>query len=255
MIFLKTAVAARGIGNSPGPVSVEKQPLNALYTDLNGDKKLDLVGVRGTSEALVMPGDGTGKFGGGPGLSTASGPTALAADFDGDGNPDLAVAASGATQLIVALGDGKGGISKQEMSACKLGATALAAGDVDRDGKLDLVTAHRDSGLVLVARGLGGGRFAAPSEINLGGAPNYVRLADWNGDANLDIAIADVPARTISILLGDGKGGFAAPVAQPGGVGPVQLTVGDFNKDRRPDLLAIQLGSMSELTLLMNTSR
>lgn len=69
------------------------QPSFVVTTDFNGDGKLDWAGL-GDSGVIVYLGDGTGAFTAAPGspFAIAGAPFAIAVgDFNGDGEPDLAV--------------------------------------------------------------------------------------------------------------------------------------------------------------------
>src|SRR5580765_5800973 len=61
------------------------------------------------------------------------------ADFDGDGNPDLATANLASNDVSVVLGDGGGGFSAAPGSPIAVGQTPLwlATADVDGDGDPD----------------------------------------------------------------------------------------------------------------------
>jgi hypothetical protein len=68
------------------------------------------------------------------------------ADINGDGDPDVAVASEGSSDVTVYLGDRAGGFYAQRSFACGTAPRSLAIGDVNADGRLDLVTANSGSG-------------------------------------------------------------------------------------------------------------
>jgi Flp pilus assembly secretin CpaC len=92
-----------GIGN--GPVAI-------AAGDLNADAKPDLVVVNQTDDTVsVLLNNGDATFSAGPNspLPTAASPTSVAiADFNQDGNPDIAVTNGGANTFRVFLGLSKG---------------------------------------------------------------------------------------------------------------------------------------------------
>ena len=73
-------------------------------------------------------------------LPTGSGPTAvIAADFNGDGRPDLAVVNSGGTVSIL-LGQADGTFGTKTDFPTGTSPTTLVVADFNADGKLDLAT-------------------------------------------------------------------------------------------------------------------
>lgn len=171
---------------------------------------------------------------------------AAAADFDGDGWPDLFVAAYGATQLYRNQGDGTFARLPAAAGAEVSGWSSSAAfGDVDGDGVLDLAVALYVSfdpgaqprteadGKPCLYRGVptgcgpwrwngaglrlfrgGGGRFVdatrASGVVAASDARGFqVVLADLDGDGDLDLyAGCDVMAN--AALANDGRGRFRA---------------------------------------------
>jgi hypothetical protein len=158
-----------------------------------------------------------------------------AADFNGDGKPDLAVANSGGSTVSIRLGNGAGGFSAGPALAVGEEPWSVAVADFNGDGKLDLAVANQGSDNVSIRLGNGAGGFTPAPDLPISGAPNSVAAGDFNGDGKPDLAI---PANgTVKIRLGDGAGGFtAAPdVVFTGGATPRSVVVADFNGDGKQD--------------------
>jgi len=80
------------------------------------------------------------------GLAVGSGPVALAtADFNNDGQPDLAVANGKAGTVSIAFGRGKGEFLVTQTIPIGKDPVAIIAADVNADGKPDLVVLNSHS--------------------------------------------------------------------------------------------------------------
>lgn len=164
--------------------------------DFNGDGKLDLVitaydpSSQGYNFVGVLLGNGDGSFGAlqqvaGSGTSFVGSITAAVADFNGDGNLDIATAIQTAGSTIqgfifISLGNGDGtfqvGSSVPNVTSVT---TPLLVGDFNADGNLDLATGG------FFYYGQGDGTF--PTSNGSSGAPTFVLAGDANGDGLLDV--------------------------------------------------------------------
>ncbi len=153
----------------PGPAVTETQRYEGIRAvDLNGDGRIDIVAANATSELQggiqVWWGDGRGGFlpGAGPTV-TGIYLDVLAADFDGDGLPDLAGTGWGTHgALRVWLARPGGGWAALDPVAVG-NFYALAVADLDRDGKLDLLAgAYRRGVRIFSGDGKGGFVEATP---------------------------------------------------------------------------------------------
>ncbi|NIR29050.1 MAG: hypothetical protein GWN84_06985, partial [Gammaproteobacteria bacterium] len=166
-----------------------------------------------------------------------------AADFDNDGNPDLALSRNGTTNgnaIFVILGDGQGGLAFTT-SVPVPDARAIATGDLDRDGNVDVVAGGVDRVFVLWGDGAGG--LSAPQAIGTGAVESPVAVTDIDGDSNLDIVAraADAEDR-MAVILGDGARGFSAPEehAVPAAEGTLlSLKTADMDGDGDADVVAL----------------
>jgi hypothetical protein len=173
----------------------------------------------------------------------------IAADFNGDGIPDLAVVNSGANNVTVLVGNGAGGFSAASGSPFPTGTNpvSLVAGDFNGDGTTDLAVANQSSnnvtvllGSVASPPGTFGGFIAAPgSPFAAGLSPGPLAIGDFTGDGKPDLAVV---GSSISILEGNGLGGFSAGTPFAVGTNPGSIAVGDFNKDGVLDLAVTTSG-------------
>lgn len=167
------------------------------------------------------------------------------ADFNGDGNPDLAVVNQGGHTLSILLGNGDG--TFQPRMDFDPGGTpySVAVGDFNRDGKRDLAVANRSENAVNIFLGNGDGTFQPPVNYATGRYPVFVTVGDFRRDGKLDLATANPGSTSISVLLGNGDGTFQNHVDYETGriTGrlPLFIAVGDFNNDGYPDLVAASI--------------
>ena len=131
----------------------------------------------------------------------------VTADFNGDGQLDLASADWDGSQVAVFLGNGDGTFQPyRAYSAC--GAHALATGDFNGDGQIDLAVANRGCRQVYLLLGNGDGTFRAGESFAAPGGPYSLAAGDFNSDGKLDVASANEWADSVSVFLGYGDGTF-----------------------------------------------
>jgi uncharacterized repeat protein (TIGR01451 family) len=156
----------------------------------------------------------------------------VAADFNGDGKLDLAVANSGGTNISVLLGNGDGTFeSAVNYDAGAPNPAFLAKGDFNNDGKTDLAAAST-SDMVSILLGNGDGSFQAPKVLTVSSGP--IVVADFNLDGLSDLAVGGT---SVNIFLGNGDGTFRQPT-QASSSSARLLATADFNHDGKPDLIA-----------------
>jgi len=186
----------------------------------------------------------------------------IAGDLNGDKMPDLVVGC--AKELVVLLGDGKGGFKPAPGSPLQSISGEMGLGDINGDGKPDLALTNHDTYEVTVLLGDGKGGFApapgSPIVMKKGKHPHNhgLALVDLDGDGRLDLLTLNSDDNDMTVQLGDGKGGFKpAPGSPfPAGPSPYPPAVGDVNGDGRPDVVIPNTKSgSSSVTVLLDDGR
>jgi hypothetical protein len=168
----------------------------------------------------------------------------VAADFNRDGRPDIAVSGNGGISVLLNIGAGQFG-SPAFYSAASgggfLGAwEGLLAGDLNNDGWPDLIMSNGEKVSVLLNNQNGTFRSApqfTPNTATIG----LAAAGNFNGDGKLDLVVVETVTgeginRQLQILKGDGTGAFSAGqiLRLSGTAGKVDVE--DFNGDGKLDL-------------------
>ena len=174
------------------------------------------------------------------------------ADFNRDGNLDLAVNLTGFDNVAILNGDGKGNFVLKEHIESDTLPKGLAVGDLNHDGNIDIVSTCKWGYNIRVYLGDGLGGFIQVNELKGDGEPTRVVLADINNDGNLDI-VANAPDEgKILIYLGLGSGGFSnTPLEIEDLDNSNGLLVADLNHDGKLDLAVLDLTSATETSTVV----
>jgi hypothetical protein len=182
----------------------------------------------------------------------------LLADFNRDGNPDLATSdESGGLQIFL----GKGDMTFLPGIPVNLGFIpfTIVSGDFNHDGKPDLAAGRSDSTQAAVLLGNGNGSFSAPylfTPCPAAGGLTTSRLAaaDFNRDGKDDLALVNSASQgdqsVVCTLVSDGSGGFSDQYAARSLGMAVDMAPGDLNQDGRLDLVLLHQGQSMISVLL-----
>jgi hypothetical protein len=171
-------------------------------------------------------------------------------DLNSDGLKDVVVGVSStgndfdfADQLVIFLGDGKGGFPSSVTLTSVAGVTSfsgLGTGDFDGDGLTDLAIATDRGLLVLYGQSDGGLNPSASYALTQGGScPCMLRVADLNGDGVSDVAMLANQSAVLDVFIAKVGGGFEGAVALtlPDVVSSADgLATGDVDGDGLADL-------------------
>ena len=263
-------------GNTPSAIAVG---------DFNSDGHLDLAVTNfGDSTVSVFLNDtaSTGTFTPvGPafqiGHGTNTGPRDLAAaDFNGDGIPDLAIVNQTTATVSIFLGHdggtgvGDGTFNEQTLSPYATGAApfGIAVADLNADGVQDLAVTNQNSNTVSVFLGnpsttssttFGDGTFQAKIDSPTGAGPTAI-VSGAFAAGTLDLIVANFADNSISVLVpnisattNQPDGTFTTPFTIATGTGPIAMVVADFNGDTSPDL-AVTAQTGNVLSIILNSA-
>ena len=172
-------------------------------------------------------------------LGGTTGPI-VAADFQGSGKLDLAIAGQGGISLLNGSSNGAFSAPANAVSLTG-GLVAMAAGDFNRSGRIGLAVVDNASSSVKVLAGNGNGTFGSPVSLSTGIAPTDLIAVDVNGDSRLDLVATYGAGRSpsgFSVLL-QGSSGFQPAVNVSAGSALKRVATADFNRDGRPDLAMV----------------
>ncbi len=222
-------------------------PYSLASADFNGDGLPDLAvpSYFDTNPSVaIYLGAGQGNFG--PPTqypAKVGGFSVVTADFNLDGNADIAVlgAESQADYISVLLGNGNGSFQAPLVTQAAYSANQIISTDVNGDGVPDLIEAvYFDYGGygygVQVLLGNGNGTFQQPKQFNYGTNCCWNLVAgDFNGDHIIDVAAIGLEG-TVVVLLGEGNGNFQQSQTFTVSGGAFGIASADFNRDGKLDL-------------------
>ena len=229
---------------------------SVVIADFDADGKPDVAFSEGTAfsstgQITVLRGDGQGGFQLTAAMAVNDSLFAglVAADFDGDGFPDIATAGGdafgGNAELLVLRGRGDGTFDLPLVKPLNGFAAALSVGTFRQPDREDLVL-RLDNQTVLL-KDNSDLTFADPEPIADVRAQASA-VADIDGDGKLDLILTDDQSQYF--VKGLGSGTFAAPIAYPHAGYWAPILIGDVDGNQAPDVIVN--GQPPDFSLLLN---
>lgn len=263
-----------GLFGEPRMFLAQRNPSKVVLSDFDADGDLDAALVNyGSGSVEVWKWTSTGDFQQSQIIATQPWATAIpypfcivAADFDGDGDRDLATASTGGAAIAVMRNNGAGLFAQGEswhvptVAKESVAISNIVEADIDLDGDLDILS----NGLLLNSPNVtvvwvndGAGAFGE-TILRVGGIEGYswtVNSADMDGDGDRDVLMGSaLPGKlTIAEVSGSTGGEFVHVTAKAAGTFLRDMTLVDIDSDADPDVVAVDIAAHTVM-IYRNTS-
>lgn len=247
-----------GFPSTPSQVISVANPVAMVSGNFNNTGKVGLAVAGGSGNVTVLENTGSGYSATTIAITgTFSGITT--ADFNNDGNLDLALSDSVGNKVDVLIGDGAGNFTASGSYPVGTTPSGIATADFNHDGNQDLAVSNAGSNNVSVLFGSSTGTFTVQNIAPAAGTdPIGIVVTDANRDGIPDIIAFDAAVGkntnqgSLAILLGLPSGSFQAALIEtlpdvPGS----ESAVADFNRDGKPDIATLEQVN-GDIALLLN---
>jgi hypothetical protein len=228
-------------------------PSGLAAGDLDGDGRLDLVGVSEGGVVGLFYGRENGRFHRGQYEQTEYGPSdVVLADMDSDGDLDVVVPVWKSDHVLVYPNEGNRKLGPPtRVDVAARNPFGVAVLDVDWDGRLDLVVPDLGGEPLDVRLGAEGGTFRAGTRLPSASGIRNLAVGDLDGDGRTDFVSTASNAGRVVLYYSRGQGRFFTQDLLEPGQQPRSTSVADLNQDGVPDLVTPNAGS-KDVTLFLS---
>ena len=253
-VFAAVPCTARGVSGQQertfrplGPLGPENRLTASVHLgDVDGDGSLDIVVANGRhwpEQNRIFLNDGRAGFTLARRLGDEEDGTYAAplADFDGDGDLDIATG-NDRTRNLVFLNDGTGRFERSATFGTPSSTRSLTLADLDGDANTDILVVNRGR-QNFIFRGDGAGGFDEGTPFGAGDDSTIdVAAADLDADGDLDLVLANRDGGANAIHWND-AGAFDRRTAYgTGGDETRGVAAGDVNGDDFADVVVANIG-------------
>lgn len=248
-----SAASAQQLFENWANYSVEYGPVSIFASDLDSDGDQDLAigywGISDDSVISILKNNGDATFAPRVNYRVGKTPRSISgADFDGDGDVDLAITIEGEFEapdstISILINNGDGTFAPKMDYIAGLRPMVVFASDLDKDSDADLAVGNWENGTISVLKNRGDGIFGSKTDYPAGSTISVI-AADLDNDTYPDLVVANqspCPNGPIAILKNNGDGTFATKQDYPSGY-PLFVAASDLDGDGALDLIATNFG-------------
>lgn len=221
--------------------------------DIDNDGDMDVVLANGRhwpGQNRIFFNNGSGKFSVSKKLGTESATSYSTelADFDNDGDLDIAVGNDMAPNCLF-INDGMGNFTKAGNFGESYAPTRnLVVADIDNDGDQDILITNRGSQNEIC---LNDGKGKFDQTIGFGSSDDStidVEVADVDNDGDNDLILANRDQQQNYVYLNNGSLKFSARIPYGSGTDNTRsVAVADVNNDGYPDIISANIGEPNRI--------
>ncbi|MES2763033.1 MAG: FG-GAP-like repeat-containing protein [Bacteroidota bacterium] len=249
-----TILMGNGLGNFAHATNYKSSPstqYSSLLNDFNNDNVLDIA-VVSSNGFSVLKGHNDGSFENESIISSSSLYGVTSADFNGDGNIDIASTSPSSNTVSIFFGQGNLTFSAPINFISGTSQECIKSGDLNGDNKIDIVTSSSSNGNISIFLGDGLGGFSAAGTYSMFPNPNYVIIKDFNNDGINDLACTCGTNTThrVAVFYGNGSGSFSGPTYfNLNAFFPAHIISEDLNSDGYNDIITVNNGTTISNTI------
>ncbi len=174
----------------------------------------------------------------------------LAADLNGDGHLDLAVANRNSHYMSILINNGDGTYASHVTYPTGQYPLYLSAADLDDDGDVDIAVANSGDDDISILKNYGNGTFYPRTDYPTENYPSSIHGGDMDGDGDIDLVTGC--GSNVAVLLNSGTGAFPSYESYHTGSNVSRAYILDANNDGALDVAAVQVNTNS-VVLMMNS--